>query len=420
MDIVIEQATLLYPDHKYHGQKVTIRVVDGKIVSIDQKKINTPDKITGKNLFVSPGWVDIGAQSGEPGYEHRETLNTLSKAAAFGGYTTLAIFPNTKPALHSKSEIEFIKQKSRPLQTEIIPIGAISKNCQGKELAEMIDMHQTGAIAYSDGKHPVYDPGVIMRAMIYAKHFEGLIINHPNDENISGPGLMHEGAVSQSLGLKGIPSMAETIMLQRDLRLAQYSDCRYLAHLLSADESVSLIKQAKKSNDKIFSSVSYLNLVHTDDVLEQFDSIYKQSPPLRTEKDRKELIKGIQDGVLDIICSNHTPLEVEKKDLEFAYADAGTLGLQICFAALNTKNIISPEAWAYKAAFKTRQILNLTVPTMVKGSNADLTIFDTEHEWVYDQKDILSPTINSPFMGSSFKGKVLATISKNKAWLATN
>ena len=186
MDIVIEQATLLYPDHKYHGQKVTIRVVDGKIVSIDQKKINTPDKITGKNLFVSPGWVDIGAQSGEPGYEHRETLNTLSKAAAFGGYTTLAIFPNTKPALHSKSEIEFIKQKSRPLQTEIIPIGAISKNCQGKELAEMIDMHQTGAIAYSDGKHPVYDPGVIMRAMIYAKHFEGLIINHPNDENISG------------------------------------------------------------------------------------------------------------------------------------------------------------------------------------------------------------------------------------------
>ncbi len=417
MELGIEQAKLIAPGHPQHGKKVNIHVVDGIIQSISQKKLTTSDKIIGDHLHVSIGWVDIGTHGGEPGYEHRETLESLSNAAMAGGYTILAVFPNTMPALQSKSEIEFIHQKSQSLPTYILPIGAISKQIQGKELAEMIDMHHSGAIAFSDGSHSIHDTGLLQRAMQYMNHFDGLIINHPEDEALANLGLMNEGKMSQRLGLKGIPSIAETIMLQRDIYVAGYSGSRYLAHLLSDETSVSILKQAKKSNPKIYASTAYLNLIFHDEVLEEFDSVYKQSPPIRTAADQKALIKAVKDQVINIICTNHAPLEVEKKDLEYAYANPGAIGLQTSFAAVNTKDILSPEEWVNSVAIQPRILLKRQFPVIEAGQPAELTIFDPSETWTFKTSDVKSKSKNSPFIGKTFKGKVKATICKGHIWI---
>jgi dihydroorotase len=417
MEVFIEQAKLIYPGHPFHDKALNIQVKGGKITAMDTSKKFTGTKISGKTLFVSPGWVDIGTQCGEPGYEHRETLSTLSRAASKGGYTTLAVFPNTKPTLHSKSEIEFVLQKSKNLQTRILPIGSVSKQCQGKELAEIIDMQHSGAIAFSDGKFPVQDTGVMQRAMLYLKHFNGLLINQPMDESLASLGQMHEGKISQRLGLKGIPEIAEVIMLLRDFNLAGYSGVRLLTHLISSAASVIEIKNMKKKNKNISSSVSYLNLLFNDRALEEFESSFKQNPPLRSDADQKALQRAVKDQVIDIIVTNHTPLEVEKKDLEFAYADHGTIGLQTAFAAISTQGIITPVEWVQSVSINPRKILGLEMPVFEVGQLAELTIFDPLVEWTFTHQDIASLSKNTPFDDQKFRGKVLATISNQSTSL---
>lgn len=418
MEVFIEQARIIYPGHPLHNKILNLGIRNGNIVGINASKKYKGIKVSGKNLHVSPGWVDIGSQCGEPGYEHRETLQSLSLAASKGGYTTLAVFPNTKPVLNSKSEIEFIFQKSKTLQTEIIPIGSVSKLAKGNELAEMIDMHHSGAIAFSDGKYPVQDTGLLHRAMLYRNHFDGLLINQPRDEALSALGQMHEGIVSLRLGLKGIPVEAEVIMLLRDIQLANYSGGRFLCHLISSVSAIQEIKSAKRNNKKLFASVAYLNLVLNDKALEDFDSAYKQNPVIRTEADQKALNKAVKEQVIDIIVSNHTPLEIEKKDLEFAYADAGTIGLQTAFAAVNTMGVINSEEWVKAVAINPRKILNIDEVNMETGQIANLTIFDPSFEWIFTSKHISSKSKNTPFEGTSFKGKVLATLSKGQTYIA--
>ncbi|MEO5582482.1 MAG: dihydroorotase [Saprospiraceae bacterium] len=418
MEIFIEQARFIYPGHPFHNKIINIGIRNGNIVGIDSLKKYNGKKIAGRHLHISPGWVDIGTQCGEPGYEHRETLQSLSLAASKGGYTTLAVFPNTKPVLNSKSELEFIFQKSKSLQTEIIPIGSVSKLAKGTELAEMIDMHHSGAIAFSDGKYPVQDTGILHRAMLYRNHFDGLLINQPLDEALSAMGQMHEGVVSQRLGLKGIPVEAEVIMLLRDIQLANYSGGRFLCHLLSSISAIQEIKSAKRTNKKLCASVGYLNLVLNDKALEDFDSAYKQNPVIRSEADQKALNKAVKDEVIDIIVSNHTPLEIEKKDLEFAYADAGTIGLQTAYAAVNTHGVINAEEWVRAVAINPRKILNIDEVIVESGQMANFTIFDPSVDWVFTNKDISSKSKNTPFVGTTFKGKVLGTFSKGQAYIA--
>ena len=417
MEIILEQAKLIHPGHPGHGSRLNIRIRDGKIVSLKAGRDKTAKTIKGKNLHVSIGWLDLGASVGEPGYEHRETVHSLTLAARDGGYTGVAVMPNTKPPLHSKAEIEFITRKSHAADIDIYPIGAISKGCQGKELAEMIDMHTSGAIAFSDGLFPVEDNGVMLRAMRYVNHFNGLIINHPEDQATAHLGQMHEGIVSQQLGLKGIPSIAESLMLQRDLYLAAYADCRYLAHLVSTEESVKQFKAARKILPSAFSSVSYLNLLLEDASLLDFNSNFKQSPPLRTARDRKALIQGVKQKVIDIVCSNHRPLETEKKDLEFAYADPGTVGLQTAYAALASEQVLEPEEWVLAVAFHSRRALKLALPAMELGAEANLTVFDPEAEWEFGPERVKSLSKNTPFAGKRLKGRVLATVHKGVAYL---
>jgi dihydroorotase len=368
------------------------------------------------NLCVSPGWMDIGVQTCDPGYEHREDLASAIAASIVGGFTAIACFPNTQPALHAKSEIGYIINKAAALSTpvEVFPIGAISQHCEGKDLAELMDMNSAGAIAFSDGPKAVQDAGLLLRAIQYAQSFNGLIFNEPHHKNIAAGGQMHEGVMSTSLGLKGIPALAEELMVQRDLSLLDYAGGRLHIHLISTEKSVEMIRAAKKAGKQVTCSVAIANLCCTDEKLARFDAHWKVMPPLRSPEDVKSLLKGLKDGTIDFICSNHTPWDEESKNLEFTYADFGMIGLETTFSLCRTllthsftiQNIIE------KLSCGPRRTLGLPIPTIKVGEQANLTVFDPEATWTYEARNVRSKSKNSPFLGQKLTGKVIGVVNK--------
>ena len=368
------------------------------------------------NAHVSIGWFDVGALTGDPGLEHRETLETVSQAAMSGGYTTLAPFPNTEPAVHSKSEILYIKNKTQSFLVDFKPIGALSVNTDGKDLAEMLDMRAAGAIAFSDGRRTIQDAGLMLRGLQYAKIFDGLVFNRPNDKSISPHGQMHEGVMSTSLGLPGIPSMAEEMMVQRDLHLVRYADSRLHFHNLSAARSVALVRQAKEQGLRVTASVAALNLCFSDDILRGFDTHFKVMPPLREAEDIAALIEGLKDGTIDFITSNHAPIDEEGKNLEFAYADFGAIGLETTFGLINKflHNHFTINDLVRFLAENARQILGLPLPKIAEGELANLTIFDPSKEWIFTAKDIRSKSKNSPIIGDILRGSVLGVVNRGQ------
>jgi len=365
------------------------------------------------NLCVSPGWLDVGVYAGDPGYEHREDLATAAAAAAAGGFTAMACFPNTDPALHTKSEILYVKNKARDLPVRCYPIGAISQSCEGKDLAELFDMHTAGAVAFSDGKRAVQDAGLLLRALQYAKAFNGLVINVPHHKTIAAGGQMHEGVMSTSLGLKGLPALAEELMVQRDLSLLEYSEGRLHIHLISTTRSVALIRDAKKAGLPVTCSVAVANLCFSDEKLAEFDSNWKIVPPLRSNSDTIALQEGLADGTIDFICSNHTPWHEEAKNLEFPYADFGMIGLETVFALCRTflGKKLSINDLVEKMSLAPRRVLNLPVPKIAQGERAELTVFDPDAQWVLEEKNIRSKSRNTPFVGQKFKGKVIGVVN---------
>ena len=366
-----------------------------------------------EQLCVSPGWLDVGVYAADPGFEHREDLASVAAAAAAGGFTAIACLPNTDPALHTKSEILYIKNKATSLPIHCYPIGAVSYACEGKDLAELFDMHAAGAIAFSDGKKSVQDAGLLLRAMQYAQAFNGLIINVPHHKTIAAGGQMHEGIMSTSLGLKGLPAMAEELMVQRDLSLLEYSGGRLHIHLVSTARSVAMIRAAKQAGQAVTCSVAVANLCFSDEKLSTFDSNWKISPPLRSDSDAAALLEGLEDGTIDFICSNHTPWHEEAKNLEFTYADFGMTGLETSFALCRTflgKNL-NINQLVEKMSLAPRKILGLPIPSISIGARAELTVFDPEKEWVLEEKNIRSKSRNTPFIGQTMRGKVLGILS---------
>jgi dihydroorotase len=367
------------------------------------------------NLCVSPGWVDVGVQVCDPGYEHREDLKTAVAASVAGGFTAIACFPNTSPALHAKSEVLYVKNKAATLGSpvDVHPIGAISQGCEGKDLAELMDMNSAGAVAFSDGHKAVQDAGLLLRALQYVQSFNGLVFNEPHHKSIAAGGQMHEGVMSTSLGLKGIPALAEELMVQRDLSLLEYAGGRLHIHLISTAKSVELIRAAKKAGKQVTCSVAAVNLCFTDEKLSQFDSNWKVMPPLRSQNDAKALLKGLSDGTIDFICSNHTPWDEEAKNLEFPYADFGMIGLETAFAICRTHldKSVSINELVEKLSLAPRRTLGLELPTIKLGEKADLTVFDPELSWTYQASDIRSRSKNSPFVGQTFKGKAIGVVN---------
>jgi dihydroorotase len=366
---------------------------------------------------VSAGWFDVGVQAGDPGYEHREDLDSVTEAAAIGGYTSIATQPNTKPAIHSKSEILYIKNKNLYSLVEILPIGALSVDCAGKDIAEFYDMHYAGAVAFSDGAKSVQDAGLMLRALQYARGIEALVINYPNTKSIAPQGQMHEGIVSTSLGLTGLPAMAEELMIQRDLHLVAYSDGRLHFANISTTRAVELVREAKRQGLRVTASVAALNLAFTDETLTTFDANLKVLPPLRTQQDVDALLEGLADNTIDFIASNHVPLDEEVKNLEFSYADFGAIGLQTTFAlsnfVLHKKLTISQII--HKIALAPRQVLGFELPKIEVGEKANLTLFNPDEIFVLQEKAILSKSKNSPLVGKLLRGKVLGVINRGQA-----
>ena len=415
--LLIKNATVIDTNSKHHQKRRDILIRNGKIESI-KAKIDAPKvkSLDASGGYVSIGWLDVGVHASDPGYEHRENLSTVSAAAAAGGYTGIACFPNTSPTIHSKSEVLYLKNNAKNNLVDLFPIGAISHNCEGKDLTEMYDMHQSGAVAFSDGRYSIQNSGMMMRALQYVKAFDGVVMNHPHDEGISDKGQLHEGRISTSLGMKGIPRLSEEIQLQRDIYLVEDVDSKLHASNISSANSQQLIHAAKKRGLNVTASVPLLNLIFTDEVLTDFNTQFKVFPPLRENSDVEALRKGIANGTIDIITSNHRPIEEEGKNLEFLFASFGALGLQTTYPLYNTylTKVLDEVNFVDKVAIRPRQLFNLPIPQIAEGDTANLTIFHPEGEWTFTEKDILSKSKNSPIIGISLKGKILGVVNNGK------
>jgi dihydroorotase len=417
MNILIKQATIVDSNSSHNGKVVDILIEKGVITQI--KKSITPEKgiktIEGDNLHVSAGWLDMQVNFCDPGNEHKETLEKGLKAAAKGGFTGVAVMSGTNPPLHNKAQIDYVVNKAKSNTVDVYPVGTLSYNQEGKDLSEMYDMQLSGAVAFSDYKKPIKDAGLILRALQYSNNINSFIITHCDDKTISHGGLMNEGVISTRLGLKGIPALAEEIMLQRNIQILEYTGGKMHIPTISTKGSVDLIKKAKAKKLNITCGVAAYNLLLDETEVEGFDTNFKVNPPLRTKEDVEALKKGIADGVIDVIVSDHNPQDIESKDLEFDLADNGMIGLESCFgvanAALSSK--VSLETLVDILTKNPRTVLGLKEVSVKEGEEANLTIFNPGTKYVFEKSHIVSSNKNSGFIGKELKGEVIGVVNKN-------
>lgn len=413
MNLLIKSATILDPGSSFHQQVADILIEDGVITRIADVIDADAEIVDAEGKYISPGFFDLNCNIGELGLETKEDLASGTAAAAAGGYTGLALMPNTQPPVHSKAEVEYLRNRSKGNIVDVYPLGTISQKREGKDLAEMYDMYQSGAKAFTDGNRPIQDAGLMERALLYAQGFDALVISYPEDTAIAGKAKVNEGEISTLLGMKGIPSLAEELMVARDLYLAEYTVSRIHFTTISTARSVDLIREARRKGIEVTCDVAAHHLVLTDEALLGFDSLYKVKPPLRTADDVNALLKGLKDGTIDAIVSQHTPHEIEFKDVEFEVAEYGMVGLQTTLA-LALKAGLPVEMVVEKLAVNPREILGIEVPVIAEGEAANLVLFDTEAEWEYSAVANKSKSANSPFRGQTLKGKVLLTYNNNQ------
>ncbi len=414
--VLLRSATILYPESSFYNQAADVLFVDGLIAEVAPQIRNSESDVTildAKDKYLSPGFFDLNANFGEPGFETREDLLSGSRAAAAGGFTGVALQPATNPPVHTRAEVSYIVNQTGPTLTDVYPVGCISQNRLGNDLAELYDMHSAGAIAFSDGLQPVKDSGLMSRAMLYAKGFDGLVFSYAEDEDLSRGGRMNEGVMSTYLGIKGSPSLAEAVQISRDIFLAEYNDCPLHFSTVSSAAGIKLIRDAKKKKLKVTCDVAAHHLVLTDKALESFDSNYKVKPPLRTEDDRKALIAAVKDGTIDAIVSQHTPYEIEFKAVEFHIASYGITGLQTVLP-LALKAGLTPEKIVHVLAVQPRRILRLPVPELRVGQPANFVLFDAQKEWVLSEVSNQSKSKNTPFFNTSLLGSVVLVGNNNQ------
>lgn len=421
MSVLIKKVKILNPASKHHNKQKDVLIKNGSIEAIGVKVDQAARiKIEGDGLVMAPGFVDINTQVCDPGMEHREDLNTISAAAAAGGFTHLAVSPETEPFVDSKQAISYLKGRSTDLFPDLHPLGALSKAGKGEALSEMLDLHTAGALGFTDGIYALEHNGLMQRSLEYAKTFGGLVISNGLRLSDCKNSHMHEGAVSVSLGLKGIPAMHEAQTVQRDLDLLRYTGGRLHINNISSKMSLDLINKAKDEGLNISCSVPALNLLYTDEQLHYFDTNMKVMPPLRSAEDRDALLAGLRSGLIDAVSSNHHPLEHDLKKREFYYAESGVNGLEVTLAVLlkalsryKTKANVLVE----RLSIQPRNILSLNVPLFTKGESADLVVFDPNRVWEWAEEKVQSKSKNHPWVGKEVNGKVLVTIKGKNQYI---
>ncbi len=419
MKILISQITILDSSSVHHGKIKDVWIEDGIIQKISEANSihEKADRIfEGKGKHLSIGWFDLHVNFREPGFEYKEDLLSGCKAATAGGFTGVLCMPSTSPPIQSKSELELIAAKTKKELTDVFSAGVLSVNRNGKDLAELYDMSVAGALAFTDDKESVQDGGLMLRALMYAKNFNGLIMSFCDDKKISGNGQMNESVMSAQLGLKSIPTLAEDLMINRDLFLAEYAETRIHFSTLSSAKSVHMIREAKKNGLHITCDTAAHLLMLDDSSLHDFDTNYKVKPPLRSKEDIQALKNGLADGTIDVICSDHSPEDIENKKKEFDHAAFGIIGLETAFAVANTamQKSIPLNTLINKLTLNPRKILSLPVPMIKEGEAANLTLFDSQMEWKFEEQHIKSKSKNSPFPGMTLKGKPLAVFNKGQ------
>jgi dihydroorotase len=412
MNLLIKSATIIDPNSPFHQKVADILIEDGYISLIAPKINAKAETIDGSGKHIAPGFFDLNCNIGELGFETKEDLKTGTRAAAAGGFTGVALMPNSVPPVHSKAEVEYLFNRAKNNLVDVYPLGTISHKREGIDLAEMYDMYLSGAKAFTDGNRPVQDAGLMERALLYTQGFGALVLSYPEDAAIAGKAKVHEGEVSTRLGMKGIPSLAEELTIARDLYLAEYTGSKIHFSTISTSRSVELIREAKKKGLQVTCDVAAHHLVLTDEALSGFDSLYKVKPPLRTQSDIKALIKGLKDGTIDAIVSQHTPHEVEFKDVEFEVAEYGIIALQTAFSTALRAGL-DIELIVRKLAVNPRAILHIEIPVITEGKKDNLVLIDLNASWQYTRQNNQSKSYNSPFIGDELKGKVLLVCNNN-------
>lgn len=419
MKLLLKQV-LIADKFSPHNQRIKDILIENGIIktiadSIEDRSDNT---INEASINVCPGWVDIFAHFADPGLEYKETLETGASAAASGGFVHVFAIPNTAPVTANKAQVEYIVQKSRNLPVNIHPLGAITKNAEGKELAEMYDMANSGAVAFTDGLKPVQTPGLFLKALQYVKAFNGVLVQVPIDTSIGTNGLMNEGITSTRLGMQGIPEIAEELIVARDIELAKYTDSHLHITAISTSKSVELVRSAKAQGLKVSCSVTPYHLFFSDEDLYEYDTNLKVNPPLRSKEDVAALRKAVEDGTIDCIASHHLPQDWDNKVCEFEYAKPGMISLQTSFSIFNTVfPTLSTERLLDLFSFNARKIFKLPETTIKEGNIADLTLFKRDASYTLTKNTNKSKSINSAFIGVELKGKVVGIINKDKVYL---
>ncbi len=412
-DLHIVQARIVHQGHPLNGQLSDMLIVDGRIAEMGQKLDSKgARRIEAKGLCVSIGWMDMRANFRDPGDEHKENLESGIRAAAAGGFTAVALSPATEPIIDNKGAVSYLLSKGREGILDVYPIGALSKGMHGKSLSEMYDMYRAGALAFGDDKRSLTESGMLQRALLYTKSFNARILHFPFDAGLAPNGQMHEGEFSTRLGLKGIPGIAEEMVVDRDLAILGYTGGKLHLGPLSSAHSVQRIAEARSSGMDVSCDVGVAHLAYTDTKIGNFDSQYKLMPPLRDASNRDALIAALAEGKIDVISSDHSPADEEEKKLEFDYAAFGTAGIQSFFPLLYTScgHLLPLEALVARFSTAPRRLCGIELPQIEIGEEANLTLFSIEEESDFSQQACYSRAYNFAERQQKLKGKVIGVV----------
>ncbi len=414
MKILLKSAKIIDKNSGFNDQIKDILIDKGVIVKIATKivKPNKCKEIELENLHISNGWFDSSVSFGEPGYEERENIEHGLEVAAKCGFTSVAVNPNTYPFIDNKSAVEFLTSKNNSSAVQLYPIANLTQNAEGNDLAELYDMHNSGAVAFGDYNKSISNANLMKIALLYAKNFDGLILSFPQDNSIASLGFVNESENTTKLGMKSIPNLSEELQIARDLSILEYTGGKLHIPTITTLKSVKLIREAKKKGLDVTCSVTPHHLILNDDELNSFDTNYKVSPPLRSKNDNKALLKGILDGVIDIIASDHNPIDIENKNVEFENGLYGTIGLESLFGSINP--VLNLEQIISCLTVKPRNRFGIPINNIKIGEKAELTLFDPQTSYTFSENNILSKSRNSAFFGKKLIGIAYGIIANDK------